>query len=91
MSYLPLAKFDKLSIVPSEKDNYFRHQLLHGYVHDMGAAMLGGVGGHAGLFANSNDVAKMMQCIPSKRILWRKTYFDKSTINLFNNCNWSSQ
>ncbi|MDB9798674.1 serine hydrolase, partial [Flavobacteriaceae bacterium] len=61
MSYLPLAKFDKLSIVPSEKDSYFRHQLLHGYVHDMGAAMLGGVGGHAGLFANSNDVAKMMQ------------------------------
>ncbi|MBT6376799.1 MAG: serine hydrolase, partial [Flavobacterium sp.] len=53
MSYLPLAKFDKLSIVPSEKDSYFRHQLLHGYVHDMGAAMLGGVGGHAGLFANS--------------------------------------
>ena len=50
MSYLPLSKFKKSSIIPSEKDNYFRNQLLHGYVHDMGAAMLGGVGGHAGLY-----------------------------------------
>ena len=84
MSYLPLAKFDKLSIVPSEKDNYFRHQLLHGYVHDMGAAMLGGVGGHAGLFANSNDVAKMMQLYLQKGYYGGKRYFKAATFDKFN-------
>lgn len=84
MSYLPLAKFDKLSIIPSEKDNYFRHQLLHGYVHDMGAAMLGGVGGHAGLFANSNDVAKMMQLYLQKGYYGGKRYFKAATFDKFN-------
>ena len=84
MSYLPLAKFDKLSIVPSEKDSYFRHQLLHGYVHDMGAAMLGGVGGHAGLFANSNDVAKMMQLYLQKGYYGGKRYFKAATFDKFN-------
>ena len=84
MSYLPLGKFNKLSIVPSEKDSYFRHQLLHGYVHDMGAAMLGGVGGHAGLFANSNDVAKMMQLYLQKGYYGGKRYFKAATFNKFN-------
>ena len=61
-----------------EKDNYFRNQLLHGYVHDMGAAMQGGVGGHAGLFANSNDIAKMMQLYLQKGFYGGKRYFDSS-------------
>jgi beta-N-acetylhexosaminidase len=39
----------------------FRRQIVHGYVHDPGAAMLGGVSGHAGLFSNANDLAKLMQ------------------------------
>ena len=45
-SYLPLQKFPKDEIVPTENDDYYRNQLLHGDVHDMGAAMLGGVGVH---------------------------------------------
>ena len=49
------------NIVPTERDSVFRHQLIHGYVHDEGAALLGGVSGHAGLFANANDLAKLMQ------------------------------
>ena len=84
MSYLPLSKFKKSSIVPSEKDNYFRNQLLHGYVHDMGAAMQGGVGGHAGLFANSNDIAKMMQLYLQKGFYGGKRYFDSETFDKFN-------
>ena len=84
MTYLPLNKLDKSSIVPSEKDTYYRNQLLHGYVHDMGAAMLGGVGGHAGLFANSNDVAKMMQLYLQKGYYGGKRYFKKETFNKFN-------
>jgi CubicO group peptidase (beta-lactamase class C family) len=48
-------------IVPTEIDSFFRMQLLRGYVHDEGAAMLGGISGHAGLFSTANDLAKLMQ------------------------------
>ena len=84
MTYLPLNKLDKSSIIPSEKDTYYRNQLLHGYVHDMGAAMLGGVGGHAGLFANANDVAKMMQLYLQKGYYGGKRYFKEETFDKFN-------
>lgn len=84
MTYLPLEKFDKSHIVPTEKDTYYRNQLLHGYVHDMGAAMLGGVGGHAGLFANANDVAKIMQMYLQKGYYGGKQLLNPETIDKFN-------
>ena len=57
--YRPREKGISLSTIPpSEMDNYFRNRKIHGDVHDPGAAMLGGVGGHAGLFSNANDLAK---------------------------------
>ena len=84
MTYLPLKKFSKSEIVPSEIDDYFRNQLLHGHVHDMGAAMLGGVAGHAGLFANANDVAKMMQMYLQKGFYGGRRYLKSETINKFN-------
>ncbi len=62
-SFNPCEKFDINQIVPSEKDDYYRGCVLHGYVHDMGAAMLGGVGGHAGLFSNAKDIAVLMQML----------------------------
>ncbi|CAM1349079.1 glycoside hydrolase family 3 N-terminal domain-containing protein [Tenacibaculum crassostreae] len=84
MSYLPLARFKKNEIVPTEKDDYFRNQLLQGYVHDMGAAMLGGVGGHAGLFANANDVAKIMQLFLQEGSYGGKQYLQPETVEKFN-------
>lgn len=84
MTYLPLKKFDKSVIVPSEKDDYFRNQLLQGNVHDMGAAMLGGVAGHAGLFANANDVAKVMQLYLQKGFYGGRRYLNSETIDKFN-------
>lgn len=66
MGYLPLKRFPRERIVPTEKDTYFRNQVLQGYVHDQGAAMLGGVSGHAGVFSNANDLAKMMQMFLNK-------------------------
>ena len=83
-SYLPLHKFHKSEIVPTEKDDYFRDQLLHGNVHDMGAAMLGGIGGHAGLFANANDVGKIMQMYLQKGFYGGKRYLNSETIGKFN-------
>ena len=61
ITYKPLKYFPKEEIVPSEIDTYFRHTELHGYVHDMGAAMQDGVGGHAGLFGDAYSVASIMQ------------------------------
>ncbi len=84
LTYNPLQKFDKSQIVPTEKDNFFRHQLLHGTVHDEGAAMMGGVSGNAGLFANSNDVAKIMQMYLQKGYYGGKTYLKPETIDIFN-------
>jgi CubicO group peptidase (beta-lactamase class C family) len=59
--YSPLNHFEKERIVPTEHDQKFRKQIIHGYVHDPGAAMLGGVGGHAGIFSNTADLASIMQ------------------------------
>jgi beta-N-acetylhexosaminidase len=61
MGYLPLRKFPMSQIAPTEDDKLFRKKLLVGYVHDQGAAMHGGIAGHAGLFSNANDLAKMGQ------------------------------
>ena len=84
MTYLPLHKFNKKEIIPTEQDRYFRNQLLHGNVHDMGAAMLGGIGGHAGLFSNANDIAKMMQMYLQKGFYGGKRYLKTETITKFN-------
>ncbi len=83
-TYLPLEKFPKKDIVPTEKDTYYRNQLVHGYVHDMGAAMQGGIGGHAGLFSNANDVAKIMQMYLQKGYYGGKRYFKSETFDKFN-------
>ncbi len=85
-SYNPLEKFPKQRIVPSEEDNYYRYQTVQGYVHDMGAAMQGGVGGHAGLFSNANDVAKMMQMYLQNGTYGGVRFLDGRTIKKFNTC-----
>ncbi|MAB56013.1 MAG: beta-N-acetylglucosaminidase [Aequorivita sp.] len=86
MTYLPLEKFSKDNISPTEQDNIFRNQKVQGYVHDQGAAMLGGVSGHAGLFSNANDVAKVMQMYLWKGFYGGKRYFDPDVLDLFNTC-----
>ncbi len=84
LTYNPLQKFDINRIAPTEEDQYFRFQRLQGHVHDMAAALLGGVSGHAGLFGNADDVAKMMQMYLQNGFYGGKQYFKKSTIETFN-------
>lgn len=86
LCFNPLNRFSKTSITPTENDLVFRRQLIHGYVHDMGAAMLGGVCGHAGLFSNANDLAKMMQMFLSGGEYGNIRYLDKETIEYFTRC-----
>ena len=61
LTFNPYLKFPLENIVPTEVDSLFRKQLLKGTIHDEGAAMFGGISGHAGLFGNANDLAKLLQ------------------------------
>jgi beta-N-acetylhexosaminidase len=70
-------------IAPTEVDDYFRFCTVQGDVHDPGAAMLGGVGGHAGLFSNANDMAKYMQMLLNKGVYGGKRYINSNTLALF--------
>ena len=86
MRYCPLNYFPLSQIVPTEKDMAFRKQQVHGYVHDPGAAMLGGVGGHAGLFSNATDLASLMQLLLNKGTYGETSYINKSVVDLYTKC-----
>ncbi|MEZ5045586.1 MAG: glycoside hydrolase family 3 N-terminal domain-containing protein [Chitinophagaceae bacterium] len=83
LNYLPKQTMGNAEIAPSEYDNYFRYQTIQGYVHDMGAAMMGGVAGHAGLFSTANDLAVLFQMLLNKGVYNGKRYFKESTVDLF--------
>jgi beta-N-acetylhexosaminidase len=84
--YVPLKRFPKERIAPTENDLYFRRQLLQGYVHDPGTAMMGGIAGHAGVFSNANDLAKIMQMYMQKGVYGGRRYFSEATFDLYNTC-----
>ena len=85
-SYNFSANLDKDRIVPTEDDFTFRSQLLDGYVHDMGAAMQGGVGGHAGVFSNANDLAKLMQMYLQNGQYAGERYLSEEVVMEFTKC-----
>jgi beta-N-acetylhexosaminidase len=84
--YNPLRKYDQDEIPPTEYDRYFRHSIIQGYVHDMAAAMQGGVAGHAGIFSNAMDVAKIMQMYLQKGYYGDTQFFSEKTFEDFNTC-----
>lgn len=81
--YNPRERFSKSQIIPTEQDTSFRKVLLQGYVHDQGAAMAGGVAGHAGLFATANDLAIYGQLLLNKGEYGGERYFKSETVELF--------
>tara|TARA_A100001011_G_C14310567_1_gene845354 strand:- start:71 stop:2983 length:2913 start_codon:yes stop_codon:yes gene_type:complete len=84
--YNPLNSIPNDEIVPTELDDYFRQRELRGYVHDMGAAMQGGVGGHAGVFSNAEEVYKIMQIYLHRGTLNGHKFFSSKTFDAFNEC-----
>src|SRR5690606_32937144 len=82
-AYNPLKKFPAAEIAPTEHDLTYRGQLLQGYVHDPGAAMFGGVAGHAGVFAQAEDVAVIFQMLLNGGSYGGKRYFKKATVDKF--------
>src|SRR5690606_12752497 len=81
--YNPRDRFEKSRIVPTQQDMVSRKVLLQGYVHDEGAAMAGGIAGHAGLFATANDLAIYGQMLLNRGEYGGVRYFQGATIDLF--------
>ena len=83
IGYLPLERLEAENIAPTEADERFRNRLLQGSVHDEGAAMVGGVAGHAGLFSTANDLAILMQMNLQSGEYGGKRYFEPNTLPQF--------
>jgi CubicO group peptidase (beta-lactamase class C family) len=81
--FLPRNRFEKDRIVPTEDEGNFRKSLLHGYVHDPGASLMGGVSGHAGLFSSANDLGILYQMLLNKGTYGGDRYFKPETVALF--------
>lgn len=86
LCYNPLRFHEKSEIAPTEHDIIFRRQILQGYVHDPAAAMLGGISGHAGLFSNANDLAKLFQMLLNKGSYGGEQFVQAQTVEKFTSC-----
>ncbi len=82
-TFNPYTTFPAACVVPTENDTVFRKKLLRGYVNDPGAAMMGGVAGHAGLFSNATDLAALLQMLLNNGIYNNRQYLKPSTIQYF--------
>ncbi|WP_116108008.1 glycoside hydrolase family 3 N-terminal domain-containing protein [Lewinella sp. IMCC34191] len=83
LTFNPLRYIDRDRIPPTEVDDYFRMCTVQGYVHDMGAGMMGGVSGHAGLFGSAHDVAALFQMLLQEGTYGGKQYISPQTIHQF--------
>jgi beta-glucosidase-like glycosyl hydrolase/CubicO group peptidase (beta-lactamase class C family) len=83
IGFKPLDRLSAKSVVPTEDEKKFRRQLLRGTVHDPGAAMFGGVAGHAGLFSNARDLACIMQMLLNGGMFKGVRYLQPQTVKLF--------
>jgi CubicO group peptidase (beta-lactamase class C family) len=81
--FLPRKRLLLDRIPPTENDTIFRKQLVHGDVHDQGAAMLGGISGHAGLFSNANDLGIVTQMLINDGRYGGETFINPATIKEF--------
>ena len=91
LGFNPSRYFPLNRIIPTERDSFFRMQLLHGYVHDEGAAMMGGFSANAGLFANSYDLAKIMQLYLNGGTYGGQRYFSAEAMKTFTSRHYADQ
>lgn len=89
IGYHPLQRMNKNLIAPTENDRVFRNQVIRGYVHDPGAAMLGGACGHAGLFSNAYDIATIMQLFLDKGSYAGEQFFNSTTFDYYNTAHFT--
>lgn len=82
-TYRPTRKFELDRIAPTEDDKFFRKTLIQGFVHDPTAALFGGIGGHAGLFSNAEDLGIIFQMLLNGGQYGGKRYLKEETVRLF--------
>lgn len=85
MTYNVFQRVPKDLVAPTEVSGDFRKSAIQGTVHDPNAALLGGIAGHAGLFSNAWDLAKLMQMNLNGGSYDDRTFFSKQTIDFFTN------
>ncbi len=83
LTFNPLGAFPDSLIVPTEVDTFFREEPIHGWVHDEGAIMMGGISGNAGLFGNAEDLAKVWKMLMRRGRTRDTTLFKHQTVDLF--------
>ena len=84
-TFKPLTKgISRSRIIPTEEDDYFRYGRVHGEVHDMGAAMIDGISGHAGLFTTARDLGAILQMLINGGTYKGRRYLEEATVKLFN-------
>ncbi len=83
LTYKPLERLSPDVIAPTQQDNFWRKSLVRGYVHDESAAVLGGVGGNAGLFSNATDLAVLFQMLLQGGQYGGQHYLSAETIDYF--------
>ena len=83
LTFKPFEKMPLSRIAPTEKDVTFRGRQIQGYVHDPGAAMYGGVAGHAGLFGTAQDLAVILQLLLNRGSYGDVTLMKPETIATF--------
>lgn len=81
--FTPRSYFPINAMVPTEDEKHFRQQMMRGDVHDEGAALFGGIAGHAGLFSNAYDLAQLYQMLLNGGTLNGQSFIKKETIQQF--------
>jgi len=83
MGFVPIKRFNKYRIAPTQKDRHWRKELLRGTPHDESAALYGGISGNAGLFSNANDLAILFQMLANGGTYAGRRIFEKKTVEKF--------
>ena len=91
ITYNPLTYFSLDRIIPTEVDTFFRKELLHGIVHDEGAAMMNGVSSNAGLFTSAGDLAKLMQMYMNMGTYGGERFISSNTLEKFTFCHFCEE
>ena len=91
LRFNPAQRFNRDRIVPTETDDFFRMEQIHGTVHDEGASMMQGVSGNAGLFSSANDLAKLWQMYLNGGNYGGVQYISKTTIDEFTRCQYCDE
>ena len=91
ITYNPKDHFPLDRIIPTENDTFFRKVQIHGKVHDEGAVMMAGVSANAGLFADANDLAKLMQMYLNGGTYGGQRFIEESAVKEFTRCQYCDE